>query len=147
LAEGGGLLVPAQEDADAFAGAVLALLADEPRRRAMGEQAVRAVQRYTIPSTAARLVAVYEEASAAGPRPIKRLELLRELRAASETWREVGNQIRSLGGSLSTAFSTAWEGEEARRYLQDVRSGLEGMIRDVDQALQETDISPGSPVA
>jgi len=66
LSRGGGLLAPPQEDA--FAAAVLELLSDEPRRRAMGEQAAQAAQRYNIPSATARLVAVYEEAIAAGPR-------------------------------------------------------------------------------
>jgi 1,2-diacylglycerol 3-alpha-glucosyltransferase len=66
LAEGGGLLVPAQEDA--FTSAVAALLADEPRRRAIGEQAARAVKRYTIPAATAGLAAVYETAIATGPR-------------------------------------------------------------------------------
>ena len=69
LAEGGGLLVPAQERA--FADAVLGLLADEMRRRAMGAQAARAAQRYTIPATTARLLTVYEAAIAAGPRDRK----------------------------------------------------------------------------
>jgi len=69
LAEGGGLLVPAQEDA--FAGAVLRLLADEPRRRVMGEQAARAARRYAIPAATARLLTVYEAAVAAGPRGSK----------------------------------------------------------------------------
>ena len=66
LEEGGGLLVPIQEDA--FANAVLELLADEPRRRAMGEKAARAVQRYTVSAVTERLLAVYEAAVAAGPR-------------------------------------------------------------------------------
>lgn len=113
LAEGGGVLAPAQEEA--FADAVLALLADEPRRRAMGERAACVVQRYTISSTTARMVNVYEEAIAAGPRPAKKmLERLWEQteKSTAETWREAGNQIRSLGESLSTAISTAWEGDE-----------------------------------
>jgi len=71
LTEGGGLLVPAREKA--FTEAVLGLLADEPRRRAMGEQAARAAQRYAIPSAAARLVQAYEAAVAAGPRPTKKI--------------------------------------------------------------------------
>jgi len=69
LSEGGGLLVPAQEDA--FASAVLALLADEPRRRALGREAAQAAQRYAVPVAIARLLAVYEEAIAAGPRSKK----------------------------------------------------------------------------
>jgi glycosyltransferase involved in cell wall biosynthesis len=137
LAEGGGLLVPAQEEA--FAGAVLALLADEPHRRALGERAARVVQRYTIPSVTARLVNVYEEAIAAGPRPVKKmLGLRREQKTTTETWREVGGQIRSLGESLTAVFSTAWEGngDEARRHLRDMRSVLEAMIKEIDQEIQ-----------
>lgn len=134
LAEGGGLLVPAREEA--FAGAVLALLADEPRRRTMGERAARAVQRYTIPSVTARLLNVYEEAIAAGPRPVKKIELLREQKTAAETWHKVGDQICSLGESLSTAFSTAWEEGETRQYLRDMRSGLAAMIKKIDQEIQ-----------
>jgi glycosyltransferase involved in cell wall biosynthesis len=66
LDEGGGIFVPAREDA--FADAVLELLADEPRRRMMGEQARQAMQRYTVPAATERLLAVYKAAVAAGPR-------------------------------------------------------------------------------
>jgi glycosyltransferase involved in cell wall biosynthesis len=65
LAEGGGVLVPAREEA--FANAVLALLADRPRLRATGEQAVRVVRRYTVPAARESLLSAYEEAIAAGP--------------------------------------------------------------------------------
>jgi len=66
LGGGGGIFVPAREDA--FADAVLELLSDEPRRRMMGEQARQATQRYTVPAATERLLAVYEAAVAAGPR-------------------------------------------------------------------------------
>ncbi|MCK4472662.1 MAG: glycosyltransferase family 4 protein, partial [Anaerolineae bacterium] len=66
LAEGGGLLVPGREDG--FAEAVLVLLADEPRRRALGEQAARVARRYDITAATTRLLTVYEAAIAAGPR-------------------------------------------------------------------------------
>ena len=134
LSKGGGVIVPVQEEA--FADTVLALLADEPRRRVLGEQAVQAVQRYAISSITARMVDVYEEAIAAGPRPIKKgLKRLRTQNTA-ETWREIGNQIRSMGESLSTAFSTAWEadGEDTRSRLQDMRLGLEAIIEEIDRA-------------
>jgi glycosyltransferase involved in cell wall biosynthesis len=65
LTEGGGVLVPPQEEA--FANAVLALLANRPRLRAIGEQATRAARRYTVPAARERLLSVYEEAIAAGP--------------------------------------------------------------------------------
>jgi glycosyltransferase involved in cell wall biosynthesis len=56
---GTGILVtPA--DADAIAGAVLGLVDDEPRRRAMGEAARRtAEQRYSWPRIAGRLADIY----------------------------------------------------------------------------------------
>jgi len=63
LRAGGGILAPAQEDA--FAESVLKLLADRPGRRALGEQAAQAAQRYTVPAATARLVSVYEAALAA----------------------------------------------------------------------------------
>jgi glycosyltransferase involved in cell wall biosynthesis len=60
LAEGGGLLVPAEEDA--FVEAVLTLLEDEVRREEMGEVALRLAQPYAISTTTNRMLAVYEEA-------------------------------------------------------------------------------------
>jgi 1,2-diacylglycerol 3-alpha-glucosyltransferase len=140
LARGGGLLVPARREA--FAGTVLALLADEPRRRALGEQAARVAQEYAVPAVTDRLIDVYREAVAAGPRPVKKvLDLLSEQSTAAETWREIGNQIRSLGESLSAAFSISREEEETRRHLQDMRSGLEEMIKEIDREIRT---GPGS---
>jgi 1,2-diacylglycerol 3-alpha-glucosyltransferase len=69
LVEGGGMLVPPREDA--FADGVLGLLADESRRRAMGEQAARAAQRYSIPAATECLFAVYEATIAADARAVK----------------------------------------------------------------------------
>jgi len=66
LSAGGGVLVPA--DDEAFAAAVMALLADRQRRQALGEQALQAAQGYAMPTVTARLVSVYEQAVAAGPR-------------------------------------------------------------------------------
>ena len=63
------MLVPADEHA--FAGAVVELLRDTPRRRAMGEKAAQVAQRYSVPSATARLITVYERAVAAGPSFIK----------------------------------------------------------------------------
>jgi glycosyltransferase involved in cell wall biosynthesis len=137
LSEGGGVLVPAEEEA--FAAAVLALLTDEPRRCLLGEQAVRAAQRFAVPSITARMVEVYEEAIATGPRPSPNvLERLWDQKPVATAWREVGNQIRSLGESLSAAFSTAWDGdgEEARQHLQDMRSSLEAMIEEIDNVMR-----------
>jgi 1,2-diacylglycerol 3-alpha-glucosyltransferase len=66
LAQGGGALVPPREEP--FVEAVLGLLADGSRRRAMGKQATHAAQRYSIPAATERLLEVYEAAVRAGPR-------------------------------------------------------------------------------
>lgn len=66
LAEGGGLLVPPQEET--FAEAVLGLLEDRPRRLALGEQAAQVARRYSLPATTERLLSVYRDALASGPR-------------------------------------------------------------------------------
>jgi 1,2-diacylglycerol 3-alpha-glucosyltransferase len=60
LAGGGGLLVPAEEDA--FVEAVLTLLEDEARRKEMGQEALRLAQPYAISETTNKMLAVYEEA-------------------------------------------------------------------------------------
>ena len=57
----------APDDPGALAAAVAALLADEPRRRAMGAAArARAVERYAWPDIALRLEAIYEGLAGAG---------------------------------------------------------------------------------
>lgn len=58
LSVGGGLLV--KGGARAFARGVIALLADPPRRQALGEEAQRVARRYTIPFAVEQLVRVYE---------------------------------------------------------------------------------------
>jgi len=65
LADGGGMLVPLQEET--FAEAVLELLTDDSRRRALGEEATRVAQGYSIPGATQRLLEVYEAAVTAGP--------------------------------------------------------------------------------
>jgi 1,2-diacylglycerol 3-alpha-glucosyltransferase len=135
LAEGGGLLVSDQEDA--FANAVLDLLDDEGRRQALSGQAVRAVERYTVPATTARMAAVYEEAVVAGGRPAKpTLMQSLEQMSVAEAWYEVGDRFRALGESLSEAFSESWEGEEIYPRLEDMRSGLKAMLDRIDRAIQ-----------
>jgi glycosyltransferase involved in cell wall biosynthesis len=60
LARGGGLLVPAEEDA--FVKAVLTLLNDEVLRKEMGQEALHLAQPYAISETTKKMLAVYEEA-------------------------------------------------------------------------------------
>jgi len=59
LAEGGGVLVP--QDEDTFAQAVVALLSDDARRRALGAEAREAAQRYGMADVTRRLLAVYDQ--------------------------------------------------------------------------------------
>ena len=59
-----------------------------------------------------------------------------------ETWVEVGRQFQALGESLATAFRTAWESEENRQHLENMRTGLESMVQDIDQAVREASASP-----
>ena len=61
---------------------------------------------------------------------------------AEENWQDVGKQFQELGGSLAEAFRTAWENEENQRRLQELRAGLESMIREVGQAIDDTASSP-----
>jgi len=59
-----------------------------------------------------------------------------------ESWREVGDQFKALGDSLSRAFRTAWESEENRQHLESIKSGLKAMVDQVGQALEEAGTSP-----
>jgi len=59
-----------------------------------------------------------------------------------EAWREVGGQFQALGESLAQAFRTAWESEENRQHLQNMRAGLEAMVDEVDQAIKDASASP-----
>jgi hypothetical protein len=61
---------------------------------------------------------------------------------SKEAWREVGRQFQALGESLAKAFRTAWESEENREHLQDVKSGLEAMADEISRAIQEASASP-----
>jgi len=59
-----------------------------------------------------------------------------------ESWHEVGRQFKALGESLATAFRTAWESEENRQHLESMKTGLEAMVNQVGQAIQEASASP-----
>ncbi len=61
---------------------------------------------------------------------------------AEESWQDVGKQFQELGESLAQAFRTAWENEENQRRLQEMRTGLESMVKEVGQAIDETASSP-----
>ena len=58
-----------------------------------------------------------------------------------ESWREVGDQFKALGESLSRAFRTAWESEENREHMENMKSGLKSMVDQVGQALEDAGAS------
>ncbi|MGC9357120.1 MAG: hypothetical protein ACP5GX_04615 [Anaerolineae bacterium] len=55
----------------------------------------------------------------------------------TEAWNEVGRQFQSLGESLAAAFRTAWEDEGNRQQLREMRDGLQSMVNEVGQAIDE----------
>ena len=61
---------------------------------------------------------------------------------SSEAWQEVGKQFQTMGESLATAFRSAWNDEQNRKKVQEMRTGLESMLNDVGKALDETAKSP-----
>ncbi len=63
-------------------------------------------------------------------------------RTSSESWQEVGKQFQTMGESLATAFRTAWTDEQNRKKVQEMRTGLESMLKDVGKVLDDTAKSP-----
>lgn len=59
-----------------------------------------------------------------------------------EAWDEVGRQFQALGASLAQAVRTAWNDEDNRRRVQEMQSGLESMVREVGDAINDTASSP-----
>ena len=58
------------------------------------------------------------------------------------TWQEVGRQFQELGESLAQAMRTAWENEETQRRVNEMRTGLESMAREVGKAVEDTANTP-----
>jgi hypothetical protein len=65
-----------------------------------------------------------------------------EQKAHSDDWSEVGEQFRLLGASLATAVRSAWESEENRQNVQNLRNGLEGVVKQIDDAFREFRTTP-----
>ncbi len=63
-------------------------------------------------------------------------------RTSESSWQEVGLQFQALGESLAQAMRAAWENEETQRRLQEMRTGLESMARDVGKAVEDTANTP-----
>jgi hypothetical protein len=62
--------------------------------------------------------------------------------SSESSWQEVGRQFQALGESLAQAMRTAWENEETQRRVQEMRTGLESMAREVSKAVEDTANSP-----
>jgi hypothetical protein len=67
--------------------------------------------------------------------------------SSGEAWREVGRQFEALSESLTAAFKTAWQSEENRQQLQEVRTSLEAMAERVGQTVKEVATSPDAQKA
>jgi methyl-accepting chemotaxis protein len=65
-----------------------------------------------------------------------------ENKTSSDSWQEVGRQFQALGESLAQTMRTAWENEETQRQVNEMRTGLESMVQDVRQAIEESANSP-----
>lgn len=57
-------------------------------------------------------------------------------------WQDVGKQFEALGQSLAQAMRTAWENESTQRQVQEMRTGLQSMVRDVEKAIQDSANTP-----
>lgn len=62
--------------------------------------------------------------------------------STEESWQEVGRQFEVLGNSLAQAFRTAWNNIETSTEAQQVKTGLESMLREVGQAIDDTTKTP-----
>ena len=60
----------------------------------------------------------------------------------TDAWHDVGKQFEALGQSLATAFRAAWESEENRQRAKTMQTGLESLVNQVGQAIQEAATSP-----
>ena len=63
-------------------------------------------------------------------------------KSTEESWQEVGRQFEVLGSSLAQAFRTAWSNIETSTEAQQVKTGLESMLREVGQAIDDTTKTP-----
>jgi hypothetical protein len=59
-----------------------------------------------------------------------------------DDWTEVGEQFQALGEGIAGALRAAWEREETRRHVSDLRTGLEGLVSSVEGAIKEFGDSP-----
>jgi hypothetical protein len=59
-------------------------------------------------------------------------------RSNKESWDEVGKQFQTLGESLATAFRTAWQDESNRKKVEEMKIGLQSLVKEVGKAIDES---------
>jgi len=59
-----------------------------------------------------------------------------------ESWQEVGRQFETLGSSLAEALRVAWNNVESSSEGQQLKAGLESMLRDVGKAVEDSSKTP-----
>ena len=56
---------------------------------------------------------------------------------SKEAWEEVGKQFESLGKSIASAFSTAWQDPNNRTELEKIKVSIKQMADDVEKAVND----------
>lgn len=62
--------------------------------------------------------------------------------STGDSWQDVGKQFEELGASLAQAVRAAWENETTQQRVHEMRTGLESMVREVGQAIEDSANSP-----
>ena len=62
--------------------------------------------------------------------------------SSSDAWQEVGRQFQALGVSLAAVFQAAWKNEEVRQQAEEMKTGLESLVKEVGQAIHTSANSP-----
>ena len=62
--------------------------------------------------------------------------------SADASWQEVGHQFETLGATLAQAFRTTWNRVETSADAQQVKAGLEALLRDVGKAVEDAAATP-----
>jgi hypothetical protein len=65
-----------------------------------------------------------------------------EQKTPEGTWDDVGRQFQALGESLAQTFRAAWESEQNRENLQEMKVGLESIATSIGQAIDAAAASP-----
>ena len=62
--------------------------------------------------------------------------------SSDASWQEVGRQFETLGATLSQALRTTWNRVEGSPDAQQVKVGLEALLRDVGKAVEDAAATP-----